>query len=100
MSDRSSPEIILQRQGPPIIRPSWLFSVIVGIVAVIRVALFAVDSYFGAEPPEMAGGRRPGQVITTKPLAPDPHFKFPFIDRVELLPMSLDTIKPDTPTLN
>src|SRR5260221_6875878 len=93
MSDRSSPEIILQRQGPPIIRPSWLFSVIVGIVAVILVALFAVDSYFVVEPTEMAGVRRLGQVITTKALGPGPHFKLSFIDQVDPLPMALDTFQ-------
>jgi regulator of protease activity HflC (stomatin/prohibitin superfamily) len=70
MSDRSSPEIILQRGGPPIIRPSFLFKLIAGIVAVILVALFAVDSYFVVEPTEMAGVRRLGQVITTRPLGP------------------------------
>jgi hypothetical protein len=70
MSDRQSPEIVLQRQGPPIIRPSFLFSLIVGIVALILVALFALDSYFVVEPTEMAGVRRLGQVITTKPLGP------------------------------
>jgi hypothetical protein len=44
MSDRPSTEFILQHQGPPFIRPSFLFSLIAGIVAVILVALFAVDS--------------------------------------------------------
>src|SRR5258708_34570374 len=100
MSDRRSPEIILQRQGPPIIRPSWVFSVIVGIVAVILVALFVVDSYFVVEPTEMAGVRRLGQVITTKPLGPGPHFKLPFIDQVDRLQVSLDTFKLDNLTVN
>jgi len=100
MSDRSSPEIILQRQGPPLIRPSLLFSVIVGIVAVILVALFAVDSYFVVEPTEMAGVRRLGQVITTQPLGPGPHFKLPFIDQVDRLQVSLDTFKLDKLTVN
>jgi hypothetical protein len=44
MSDRPSTEFILQHQGPSIIRPSFLFTLIAGIVAVILVALFAVDS--------------------------------------------------------
>src|SRR5258707_9839352 len=100
MSDRSSPEIILQRQGPPIIRPSLLFSVIVSIVAVILVALFAVYSYFVVEPTEMAGVRRLGQVITTKPLGPGPHFQFPFIDQVDRLQGSLDTFQLDKLTGN
>src|SRR6201993_2664788 len=100
MSDRSSPEIILQRQGPPIIRPSWLFSLIAGIVAVILVALFAVDSYFVVEPTEMAGVRRLGQVVTTKPLGPGLHYKLPFIDKVDRLQVSLDTFKLDRLTVN
>ena len=75
MNDRTPPEIVLQRQGPPIIRPSLLFSLIVGLVAVLLVALFAVDSYFVVEPTEMAGVRRLGQVITTKPLGPGLHYK-------------------------
>jgi len=83
MSDLQSPEFVLQRQGPPIIRPSFLFSLIVGIGAVILVALIAVDSYFVVEPTEMAGLRRLGQVVTTKPLGPGLHFKLPLIDKVD-----------------
>jgi regulator of protease activity HflC (stomatin/prohibitin superfamily) len=100
MSDRPSPEIILQRQGPPIIRPSFLFSLIVGIGAVILVALIAVDSYFVVEPTEMAGLRRLGQVVTTKPLGPGLHFKLPLIDKVDRLQVSLDTFKLDKLTVN
>jgi regulator of protease activity HflC (stomatin/prohibitin superfamily) len=100
MSDLSSPEFILQRGRPPIIHPSFLFKLIVGIVALILVALFAVDSYFVVEPTEMAGLRRLGQVITTKPLGPGPHFKLPFIDQVDRLQVSLDTFKLDKLTVN
>ena len=75
MSDRPPPEIVLQRQGPPIIRPSFLFSLIVGLVAVILVALFALDSYFVVEPTEMAGVRRLGQVITAKAPRTRPAFQ-------------------------
>src|ERR1700758_5052971 len=100
MSDRSSPEIILQRQGPPVIRPSLLFKLIASIVAVILIALFALDSYFVIEPTEMAGVRRLGQVITTKPLGPGPHFKLPLIDQVDRLQVSLDTFKLDRLTVN
>ena len=100
MNDRTPPEIVLQRQGPPIIRPSLLFSLIVGLVAVLLVALFAVDSYFVVEPTEMAGVRRLGQVITTKPLGPGLHYKLPFIDKVDRLQVSLDTFKLDRLTVN
>jgi hypothetical protein len=43
MSDRLRPEFVLQPQEPPIIRPSFLFTLIIGVVAVILVALFAVN---------------------------------------------------------
>jgi regulator of protease activity HflC (stomatin/prohibitin superfamily) len=100
MSDLQSPEFVLQRQGPPIIRPSFLFSLFVGVVAVILVALFALDSYFVVEPTEMSGVRRLGQVVTAKPLGPGPHFKLPLIDKVDRLQVSLDTFKLDKLTVN
>jgi len=100
MSNRPSPEFVLQRQGPPIIRPSVLFGLIVCVVAVILVALFALDSYFVVEPTEMAGVRRLGQVVTAKPLGPGPHFKLPLIDKVDRLQVSLDTFKIDRLTVN
>jgi regulator of protease activity HflC (stomatin/prohibitin superfamily) len=100
MSDQPTQEFVLQRQGPPIIRPSFLFSLIVGIVAVILVALFALDSYFVVEPTEMAGVRRLGQVVTATPLGPGPHFKLPLIDQVDRLQVSLDTFKLDSLTVN
>jgi hypothetical protein len=55
MRDRTPPEIVLQRQGQPIIHLTFLFRLIVGLVAVLLVALFAIDSYFVVEPTEMAG---------------------------------------------
>ena len=100
MNDRPPIEFVLQRQGPPIIRPSFLFSLIVGLVAALLVALFAVDSYFVVEPTEMAGVRRLGQVITTKPLGPGLHYKLPIIDKVDRLQVSLDTFKLDRLTVN
>jgi len=100
MSDRPPQEFVLQRQGPPFIHPTFLFSLIVGVVAVILIALFAVDSYFVVEPTEMAGVRRLGQVITKQPLGPGLHFKVPFIDTVDRIPVSLDTFKLDRLTVN
>ena len=100
MSDRPPSEFVLQRQGPPIIRPSHLFSLIIVLAAVSLVALFALDSYFVVEPTEMAGVRRLGQVVTAKPLGPGPHFKLPLIDKVDRLQVSLDTFKLDNLTVN
>ena len=93
MSERPPPEFVLQRQGPPIIRPSHLISLIVILGTVGLVALCALDAYFVVEPTEMAGVRRLGQVITAKPLGPGPHFKLPLIDQVDRLQVSLDTFK-------
>jgi regulator of protease activity HflC (stomatin/prohibitin superfamily) len=100
MSDRPPQEFVLHRQGPPIIRPSLLFSLIVSLVAVILFAFVAFESYFVVEPTEMAGVRRLGQVVTTKPLGPGPHYKVPFIDQVDRLQVSLDTFKLDKLTVN
>jgi regulator of protease activity HflC (stomatin/prohibitin superfamily) len=100
MNDRPPAEFVLQRQGPPIIRPSHLFGLIVVLAAVCLVALFALDSYFVVEPTEMAGVRRLGQVITAKPLGPGPHFKLPLVDQVDRLQVSLDTFKLDNLTVN
>src|SRR5260221_2090933 len=43
----------------------------------------------------MAGVRRLGQVITTKPLGPGPHFKLPSIDQADRLQVSLHIFKLD-----
>src|ERR1700676_2650228 len=67
MSDRPPPEFVLHRQGPPIIRPVFLFHLIVGLAALILVALFALDSYFVVEPTEMAGVRRLDKSLRRSP---------------------------------
>jgi regulator of protease activity HflC (stomatin/prohibitin superfamily) len=100
VSDLPPPEFVLQRQRPPIIRPSFLLSLIVGLVALLVVALFVLDSYFVVEPTEMAGVRRLGQVVTAKPLGPGLHFKLPLVDKVDRLQVSLDTFKLDKLTVN
>jgi regulator of protease activity HflC (stomatin/prohibitin superfamily) len=81
-------------------RPSFLFSLAIGIVVVVVIAIFVLDSYFVVEPTEMAGVRRLGQVITKEPLGPGLHFKSPFIDQVDRLQVSLDTFKLDRLTVN
>src|SRR5260370_35722429 len=81
-------------------RPLFLFSLIFGVLAVILVARLAVDSYLVVEPTEMAGVRRLGQVVTTKPLGPGPHFKLPLIDQVDRLQVSLDPFKLESLTVN
>ena len=100
MSDTRSPEFILQRPGQPRIRPSLLFSLILSAVALVLIALFALDSYFVVDPTEMAAVRRLGQVTTAKPLGPGLHFKLPLIDQVDRLQVSLDTFKLDKLVVN
>jgi regulator of protease activity HflC (stomatin/prohibitin superfamily) len=100
VSDVSTQEFTLKRLGPPVIRPSLFFGLIVGIVAVVLVLIFAIDSYFVVEPTEMAGVRRLGQVVTAKPVGPGLHFKLPFIDQVDRLQVSLDTFKLERLTVN
>src|ERR1700740_255165 len=100
MSDTRSPEFILQRPGQPRIRPSLLFSLILSAVALVLIALFALDSYFVVDPTEMAAGRRLGQVTTAKPLGPGLHFKLPLVDQVDRLQVSLDTFQLDKLVVN
>ena len=100
MSDGTLPEFILERQGRPRIRPSFLLSLVIGIFLVVVIAILALDSYFVVEPTEMAGVRRFGQVLTKEPVRPGLHFKLPFIDQVNRLQVSLDTFKLDKLTVN
>ncbi|MBV8274845.1 MAG: hypothetical protein JO170_06240 [Verrucomicrobia bacterium] len=100
MSDIPLREYTLKRLGSPVIRPSLFLGLIAGIFAVLLIVVFAIDSYFVVEPTEMAGVRRLGQVVTTKPLGPGLHFKLPFIDHVDRLQVSLDTFKLERLTVN
>jgi regulator of protease activity HflC (stomatin/prohibitin superfamily) len=100
MSDKISPEFILEHQGPRRMRPSFVFNLVIGVAVVIVIGVFAFDSYFVVEPTEMAGVRRLGQVVTQEPLGPGLHFKLPLIDQVDRLQVSLDTFKLDKLTVN
>lgn len=100
MSDEPQVEYTLKRQEPWSNRPASLFKLILAVAIVVLVALFAVSSYVVVEPTEMAGIRRLGQVVTTKPLGPGLHFKLPFIDEIDRLQVSLDTFKLDKLTVN
>src|SRR6201987_586485 len=100
MSDTRSPEFILQRQGPPRMRPSLLVGLMVSAAALVLIALFALDSYFVVDPTEMAAVRRLGQLTTAQPLGPGLHFKLPLLDQVDRLQVSLDTFKLDKLVVN
>lgn len=70
-----------------------------GIVKWVVVGLIAIyvlsDSFFIVQPTEMAGVRRLGTVQTKEPLVPGFYFKAPFIDSVDKLQVSIDTLRID-----
>ncbi|MBI4724160.1 MAG: hypothetical protein HY765_03985 [Rhodomicrobium sp.] len=63
------------------------------IVAAIAVLYVLRDSYFIVQPTEMAGVRRLGTVRTKEPLLPGFYLKAPFIDQVDKLQVSIDTLR-------
>jgi regulator of protease activity HflC (stomatin/prohibitin superfamily) len=71
---------------------SGLFKWAVAAIALIYVL---TDSYFIVQPTEMAGVRRLGSVQTKLPLPPGFYFKAPFIDHVDKLQVSIDSLRID-----
>ena len=65
----------------------------------VLVAL-AGSSFVIADPTEMAGKRRLGQVVVDRPLGPGLHFKLPLIEEIDTLQTSLETYKLDKLTVN
>jgi regulator of protease activity HflC (stomatin/prohibitin superfamily) len=64
-------------------------------IAAIMMLYTLSDSYFIVQPTEMAGVRRLGTVRTAEPLTPGFYFKAPFIDKVDTLQVSIDTLRID-----
>jgi regulator of protease activity HflC (stomatin/prohibitin superfamily) len=64
-------------------------------VAAAALILILLNCYFIVEPTEMAGVRRLGMVQTKEPLPPGFYFKAPFIDQVDKLQVSIDTLRLD-----
>jgi regulator of protease activity HflC (stomatin/prohibitin superfamily) len=64
-------------------------------IAGIFVLYVLSDSFFIVQPTEMAGVRRLGTVQSKEPLAPGFYFKAPFIDSVDKLQVSIDTLRID-----
>ena len=93
-------EFVLKRPKTPPERISSGIKLASGIALLLLVISFILGSYFVVDPTEMAGVRRLGQVISTKPLLPGLHFKMPFVDIVDRLQVSLDTFKIDRLTVN
>lgn len=53
--------------------------------------IVAWSGFYVVEPTELAGVRRLGTVVTTLPVGPGLHFKWPLIETVDRLQVSLDT---------
>jgi regulator of protease activity HflC (stomatin/prohibitin superfamily) len=65
------------------------------VIAAGFLAFLASDCYFIVQPTEMAGVRRLGNVRTKEPLVPGFYLKMPFIDQVDKLQVSIDTLRID-----
>ncbi len=64
-------------------------------LAVILTIYCASDSFFIVQPTEMAGVRELGTVVSKEPVPPGLHFKLPFIDQVDKIQVSIDTLRVD-----
>ncbi len=64
-------------------------------LAVILTIYCGFDSYFIVQPTEMAGVRRLGTVVSKEPVPPGFHLKLPFVDQVDKLQVSIDTLRVD-----
>jgi len=64
------------------------------------VALAAIGSAVVVEPTELAGKRRLGQVVGSEPLGPGLHFRWPFVEQIDRLQVSLETYRLDHLTVN
>ena len=62
-----------------------------GILGIIL--LIVSGSFYVVEPTEMAGVRRLGTVLVTKPVKPGIHLKLPFIDTADKLQVSVDNFR-------
>lgn len=71
--------------------PGWLRKPVIPIV--ILTGLLVWLGLFVVEPTEMAGVRRFGEVTTREPYGPGIHLKWPLIDQVDRLQVSLDILQ-------
>ncbi len=79
---------------PPMM-PGSLGKWIVPIVAAVLILYCLGDSFFIVQPTEMAGVRRFGNVRSKEPLTPGFYWKAPFVDQVDKLQVSIDTLRID-----
>ena len=64
----------------------------VGGFAIVAIVALLLGSFYVVQPTEMAGVRRFGTVVSDKPVGPGLHFKLPFVDVVDTIQTSLDTL--------
>ncbi len=72
---------------------------IVPIAALIFLLLIITDFFYNVQQNELAGVTRNGALISDKPVGPGLHFKFPWIDQVHAIKMSLDKLPIDKLTV-
>ena len=67
----------------------------IGIAVAIAIAMTGslLESFYTVQPTEMAGVRRWGTVISPEPVGPGLHMKLPWIDIVDPIQTSLDTLQ-------
>jgi len=83
-------DIPRQRKLPEI---SGSFGFVKWIIAAALAIYVLSDSYFVVQPTQMAGVRRLGTILTKEPLLPGFYFKAPFIDQVDALQVSIDSLR-------
>ena len=71
----------------------------VAAIAAIVVVGSLVESFYTVQPTEMAGVRRLGTVMSPEPIGPGLHMKLPWIDMVDTIQTSLDTLQLDNLTV-
>ena len=76
----------------PQLPPGIARLLVAGGFAIVAIVALLLSSFYVVEPTEMAGVRRFGTVITDKPVGPGLHFKLPFVDVVDTIQTSLDTL--------
>ena len=74
---------------------AWNVQTAAALAIVVALAILAWGSVFVVQPTEMAGVRRLGTVRTAEPLGPGLYMKFPLIETVDRLQVSLDSFRID-----
>lgn len=80
--------------------PSGLWRLALALIGGGIIAMLVAGSFVVVQPTELAGKRRLGEVVVSEPLGPGLHFKFPVIDTIDKLQVSLETYRIDHLTVN